>query len=200
MFIPLTVAKQAVSQANHSVRNFTVYTRIHGISHGDFCGPASLEAIPLSWVLLSLWFDHHGKYRFNKSPHMQMCAGRQGLHLFHRASTHTRRRHGANRQRTGLWGPTRTGGWHQPEQGRWAGEGWGRHKHKRRERERDEETTQNGNWPGQALSGTGESVIRQMMGVMKTSNFYPLPRIQHHPHMSTDSSEAAHCVHGTPKC
>lgn len=33
MSTPLTVV---FSQANHSVRNFTVYTRIHGISQGNF--------------------------------------------------------------------------------------------------------------------------------------------------------------------
>lgn len=40
----------------------------------------------------------------------------------------------------------------------------------KKRRERDVETTQNGNWPGQVFSGMGESVIRQMMGVMKTSS------------------------------
>lgn len=161
------------SQANHSVRNFTVYTRIHGISQGDLEWANSVGShSSLLGSLLSLWFDQNGKYPLNKS--MQMCAGKQRLHLFHRASTHAITRHAANRRRTGLWGPTRTGGWHQPERGRWAGEGWGRHKQKRRERERDRDvkTTQNGNWPGQVFSGMGESVIRQMMGVMKTSLFF----------------------------
>lgn len=47
--------------------------------------------------------------------------------------------------------------------GDWAG----RHKHK----ESDVETTQNTIWPGQVFSEMGESVIRQMMGVMTTSHF-----------------------------
>lgn len=84
----------------------------------------------------------------------------------------------ANRRRMGLGGPTQTGGWHQPEWGRWAGEGLGRHKQKRRESDRDVETTQNGKWPGQVFSEMGESAIRQMMGVKTSSHFYPLLRIQ----------------------
>lgn len=97
MFIPLTVV---FSQANHSVRTFTVYIRIHGVFSRRFLVGQHCWKLSLSPGSSDLTFTK--KYQFNKSPHLQMCAGKQRLYFFPRASTHARTRHAANRRRTGM--------------------------------------------------------------------------------------------------